>query len=599
MAAPTSSTSAADAPELGSFLDEGLWRLLNVEALVVPGLIRTACGILLGAYVVLCALTAANTGRVDHPVLRLVVMGWATLGFVRADRMGWMELRGFTAGLGLLLPLTTAYFSACDGYRLDTTTFIVLAHVAGLGFVATLRDLLAVGVVVIAVQGLLLASFPPATAPAAVIWGLIICGVGVGAAVGVLIIGARAVIDRSARWWRDAHAREHALRAFAEGALSTLSLPALTAVLAQRIEATLPGSRCWFGLAEASATVPTWRGASPHLSQPAWAAKAWAQLNDLAEPILADAQTIVLPLRAFMPGVVVLQGTEPLSLDDRRMPMWRSMAAQAGIAVTNAYAWEQIQAQAERAHQLVEERAQIAELQSRFVTQASHEFRTPLAVIQASANTLGRYADRMTDAQRADRLRKIDQQVQAMTDLLDEILAFGRAEAQQGRHRAATTDVRQLCIDLAADVRAASSVEPELVLQFDGDEWGGVLDAAVLRRALGNLLGNAVKYSPDGGRIDFRCRREGDCFIFEVADQGIGISPEDQAKLFEPFQRGGNVGSIGGAGLGLASTQQALETLGGTIRVESTLGVGTVVVVTLPARPQGAAADDARAACEG
>jgi len=237
------------------------------------------------------------------------------------------------------------------------------------------------------------------------------------------------------------------------------------------------------------------------------------------------------------------------------------------------------------AARLAEERAHVAEMKARFVTSASHEFRTPLAVILAASDVIKRYGERMTAAQRAARIDKIQRAVQHMTELLEEVLSLRRAEAGKQGCVCRPVDLRALCEEVVADVKAASHDTHRLVLSTAGAEETVSLDAKLLGQALRNLLTNAVKYSPDGGTVACEVTSANGAIVLRVTDQGIGIPPEDQAHLFEPFHRAANVGTIPGSGLGLAITKKAVELHGGSIRVESTVGCGTTFTVTLPRAP--------------
>jgi signal transduction histidine kinase len=110
-----------------------------------------------------------------------------------------------------------------------------------------------------------------------------------------------------------------------------------------------------------------------------------------------------------------------------------------------------------------------------------------------------------------------------------------------------------------------------------------VVDDRLLTHVIGNLMSNAIKYSPRGGTVKFALRRARDEVELEVADEGIGISKADQEGLFETFHRGNNVGNVPGTGLGLAIVKRALEVQGGRIEVDSELGRGTRFVVSVPA----------------
>jgi signal transduction histidine kinase len=225
---------------------------------------------------------------------------------------------------------------------------------------------------------------------------------------------------------------------------------------------------------------------------------------------------------------------------------------------------------------------ELAELKSHFVSMASHEFRTPLTTILAASDSLKRYGRRMTPAQQAERVEKIQAQVRHMTDLLEDVLVIGREASGKLRCVPERLDIRALCEQLVQEVQATAAATHHLVLSGTWSEREVMMDPKLLRQILGNLLTNAVKYSPGGGTVEIDVRADARVARFAVRDHGIGIAPEDRERLFEPFHRGANVGAIAGSGLGLAITKKAVELHGGSIVVDSTPGRGTKFVVTLP-----------------
>jgi signal transduction histidine kinase len=231
---------------------------------------------------------------------------------------------------------------------------------------------------------------------------------------------------------------------------------------------------------------------------------------------------------------------------------------------------------------LAEERGRLAELKAGFVTQASHEFRTPLAVILACCSVLQRYGTRMDPEQRSRRLTKIQGSVRHMTELLEDVLTLGRAESGKLDCVRRPVDVEALCQEVVADVQATAAESHRIVLDCSDCPREVMLDPKLVRLVLRNLLANGVKYSPDGGTVRLDAAHRDGALTLRVADQGIGIPPEDAAALFEPFHRGANVGTIPGSGLGLAITRKAVVAHGGSIGVESAPGGGTVFRVTLP-----------------
>jgi signal transduction histidine kinase len=234
----------------------------------------------------------------------------------------------------------------------------------------------------------------------------------------------------------------------------------------------------------------------------------------------------------------------------------------------------------------VEQRKEILherEMNAHFIGQAAHEFRTPLAVIQTAAEALKLYSGRMSSHAQHVRLVKIEESVQQMTDLLHNALTFSRADAGKIKCERQPVDLRAVAQEVARDLQANLG-EHQIVVAVRGTARLPQLDPSLAREILINLLTNAAKYSPAGGQIDVEVFTGTSEVRIKVTDHGIGISPADQEHVFEAFRRGGNVGDIPGTGLGLAITKRAVETHGGTVAVESRLGVGTTFTVTLPER---------------
>ncbi len=232
----------------------------------------------------------------------------------------------------------------------------------------------------------------------------------------------------------------------------------------------------------------------------------------------------------------------------------------------------------------LEKQKELNDLKSRFVSMTSHEFRTPLATILSSAELLKHYSDRLPDEEKAEILTSIETSVKRMAQMLDNVLLIGKAEAQMLTCRPEPLDVRSLCTSCAEEARTTVRSEraPELRVEIGADIATGVFDEKLLRHVLGNLLSNALKYSPNGGTVSFTVRRGDGLTEFEVADQGIGIPKKDLPRLFETFHRAENVGNIQGTGLGLAIVRKAVELHGGTIAVDSEEGRGTRFLVSIP-----------------
>jgi len=229
---------------------------------------------------------------------------------------------------------------------------------------------------------------------------------------------------------------------------------------------------------------------------------------------------------------------------------------------------------------------ELSALKARFVSMASHEFRTPLAAMLTSAQLLSRYADRLPAEEKAGIYADIETAVVRMTGLLDDILLFGRADADRLEFKPRRIDLAELCESLIEEQRLAGRVQwpgaPVPTLEFRRADRMAVVDAWLLRNILGNLLGNAVKYSRPGGRAQLEVSESDGRIRFVVSDDGIGISEADLPKLFTAFHRGSNVGEIQGTGLGLAIVRRAVTRHGGTIEVDSKPGQGSRFTVSLP-----------------
>jgi PAS domain S-box-containing protein len=232
----------------------------------------------------------------------------------------------------------------------------------------------------------------------------------------------------------------------------------------------------------------------------------------------------------------------------------------------------------------LEQQKALNELRSRFVAMTSHEFRTPLAAILSAEELLRHYGDRLPQAERIEVLDSIAGGVQRMSRMMDRVLLLGAADAGMLDFQPQRIELKALCRQFVDEARAQQPAsEAELALEVAPDVGAGHYDDRLLRHIFSNLLSNALKYSPGGGRIRFKVWREDSSMVFEVADQGIGIPADEIPHLFGSFHRASNVGAIQGTGLGLAIARNAVERHGGAIEVASELGAGTVFKVSLPA----------------
>ncbi|MFM7383866.1 MAG: PAS domain S-box protein [Microcystaceae cyanobacterium] len=231
----------------------------------------------------------------------------------------------------------------------------------------------------------------------------------------------------------------------------------------------------------------------------------------------------------------------------------------------------------------LDQERELSELRSRFISMASHEFRTPLAIIASSTGILEMYQERLTTEKRIQHLHRIKSSIHHMTDLLDDVLLVSRAESERLPFNPTIQDLRDFCDQLVAELQLSSQ---DHTIQFQvlnpDQNWEMAFDTKLLRQILTNLLSNALKYSPQGGDIQLRLSYQAPNVCLEVQDQGMGIPAEDLGRLFTPFHRAHNVGNIQGTGLGLTIIKKCAELHQGTVEVESELGQGTCFTVKIP-----------------
>ena len=233
---------------------------------------------------------------------------------------------------------------------------------------------------------------------------------------------------------------------------------------------------------------------------------------------------------------------------------------------------------------------ELSEMKSKFVSIASHELRTPLATILSSAELLEHYSDGLSAEDKLKMLHGIQGGVKRMNAMIEDVLVIGKAEAGALQFEPRPVDLGELCRKVVEELRLG--VAKQHVIRFEQEfERGSLnLDEKLLRHILTNLLSNAVKYSPPGSTVSLLLAERDGNTVIEVGDQGIGIPVEDQARLFESFQRASNVGNRQGTGLGLVIVKKAVELHGGTISIDSKVDAGTRISVRLPLAPTANAA---------
>lgn len=238
------------------------------------------------------------------------------------------------------------------------------------------------------------------------------------------------------------------------------------------------------------------------------------------------------------------------------------------------------QSKDELAKALAAER-ELGELKSRFVSMASHEFRTPLSAILTSASLIEKYPDTDQQEKRLRHIHRIKASVNHLNNILEEFLSVGRLE--EGRVEATWSwiSLPGLIDEVGLDLQDMLKTGQAIQTQFDCSK-PVMTDPSLMRKILVNLLSNAIKYSGENKTIYVAAQCGITHFQITIRDEGIGISVDDQKHLFERFFRAKNATNFAGTGLGLHIVAKYLELLGGTIDLTSQLGEGTTVTLTFP-----------------
>ncbi|OAB63065.1 hybrid sensor histidine kinase/response regulator [Leptolyngbya valderiana BDU 20041] len=252
------------------------------------------------------------------------------------------------------------------------------------------------------------------------------------------------------------------------------------------------------------------------------------------------------------------------------------------IALTRHHAERELQQALENTRQQQRAAEENSDLKTQYLSMTSHEFRTPLTVIQSSAEMLEHFGDVWSDEKKQKYIQRILSSTASMNQLLEDVLTFGRVESGKVPFQRTSVDVETFCRDLVDAIAFGAGQGYSIEYSVRGTPQPAHLDEKLLWHLLNNLLSNAVKYSPDGGVVTFTVSFESDRVCFQVSDSGIGIAPEEQHRLFEPFHRAKNVGKIPGTGLGLAIVKRSVDIHGGSISVSSQEGKGTTFTVVLP-----------------
>lgn len=217
-------------------------------------------------------------------------------------------------------------------------------------------------------------------------------------------------------------------------------------------------------------------------------------------------------------------------------------------------------------------------LKSRFVSMASHEFRTPLSTILSSTYLIEKYVNAEDQPRREKHLQRIISSVNMLTDILNDFLSVGRIEEGKIQVRPARFNVDVLIKEIADEIKNTLKKDQFILYEHEGNP-DLLLDPSLLKHIIMNLVSNAGKFSGEGCSIEISTIGGDECFILSIRDHGIGISKDDQKHLMERFYRGTNASNIQGTGLGLHIVSKYAELLNATVECKSELGKGTEFII--------------------
>ncbi len=221
----------------------------------------------------------------------------------------------------------------------------------------------------------------------------------------------------------------------------------------------------------------------------------------------------------------------------------------------------------------------LGELKSRFVSMASHEFRTPLSTVLSSAYLIEKYTAAGDQPKREKHLQRIVSSVNMLTDILNDLLSLGKMEEGKLQPKFSEFNIEEMIQDTLEEIRNNLKEGQHIRYQHERDP-NVILDTSLLKHILLNLISNASKFSSDTSPIDIKTSNRNGRVVLSVKDTGMGISKEDQKHLMERFFRGANAGNVQGTGLGLHIISKYAEMMNGNIQCTSELEKGTEFTVT-------------------
>lgn len=237
----------------------------------------------------------------------------------------------------------------------------------------------------------------------------------------------------------------------------------------------------------------------------------------------------------------------------------------------------------EESQKALDRERELNELKSKFVSIASHEFRTPLTTVMSSAALINQYAE-LNEADKVSKhVHRIKSSVNHLTSILNDFLSLGKLEEGKINVNKESIDLHEFLKEIREEITPTLKTGQALKLSCEHDGQNVYSDTHVLRNILFNLISNASKYSDVNKLIYITCRAQNSGVHFTIRDEGIGIPEEDKKHMFERFFRASNAGNAQGTGLGLNIVKRYVDLLGGSISFTSEYGNGSSFTIWIPA----------------
>jgi PAS domain S-box-containing protein len=242
---------------------------------------------------------------------------------------------------------------------------------------------------------------------------------------------------------------------------------------------------------------------------------------------------------------------------------------------------DELQHTKDQLHAALEKERELNELKTRFVSMASHEFRTPLATMLSSLSLVTKYGETNDKEKQAKHVQRIKNSINHLNDILNDLLSVSKLEEGKLTQNPEATTICPFIQDVLTELKPLAGADIKIELQCNCPDKI-YIDPKLLKHVLFNLVSNAIKYSPAGKSVTVKAAIDNQELVIEIADQGIGIPEEDRKHLFTRFFRGRNASHIPGTGLGLNIVARHVELMQGTVTFTSEENKGTTFTLRFP-----------------